>query len=502
MGSPTPRTSDPRSRPSCGAWRGRRRPRAPRPWRSPRGRPDRRSRSRGSLPDGVVAIDARGARAALVLTVGADGPTLAAVPVEPLGSDTDLTRPGAVVGALGGARGGRGTLARRRRPGHLDGPRTGAHQRRPRRGDAGRGRPRRRVRRRSPAVRPAHRCLPGRAAPAGRRLRADGGFPLGRPARGVGGRRAGVGRCGRGRRGWPRPTASRAARNVCETAIQVHGGIGNTWECLAHVYLRRALVSTDVLGGVGAEPRTGARAQRDRRTRWTSVTHRRRRRSGSACGSGWSTTTRGCRRPRPTTTTGRARRPGTSPSTTAGFFGMTWPREIGGHDLPSVYDVIVDEELAAAGAPPRPSLGYLVAGHPRARQRRHPSCGSCPASSNGRERWCQGFSEPDAGSDLASLRTRAERRRRRVRHHRPQGLDQLLRRRRLVPGARPHRPRRPEAQGHLGVRRAHGPARHRAAAAADDQRHHQGVRRGHLRRCPGAGRQHGRRAGRGLARWP
>jgi alkylation response protein AidB-like acyl-CoA dehydrogenase len=45
--------------------------------------------------------------------------------------------------------------------------------------------------------------------------------------------------------------ASRAARLVCETAIQVHGGIGNTWDCLAHVYLRRALFAADVLGGVG-----------------------------------------------------------------------------------------------------------------------------------------------------------------------------------------------------------------------------------------------------------
>jgi alkylation response protein AidB-like acyl-CoA dehydrogenase len=44
---------------------------------------------------------------------------------------------------------------------------------------------------------------------------------------------------------------ARAARTVCETAIQVHGGIGNTWECLAHVFLRRALLSTDLLGGVG-----------------------------------------------------------------------------------------------------------------------------------------------------------------------------------------------------------------------------------------------------------
>jgi alkylation response protein AidB-like acyl-CoA dehydrogenase len=45
--------------------------------------------------------------------------------------------------------------------------------------------------------------------------------------------------------------ASRAARKVCETAIQVHGGIGNTWECLAHVFLRRALLSIDAFGGAG-----------------------------------------------------------------------------------------------------------------------------------------------------------------------------------------------------------------------------------------------------------
>jgi alkylation response protein AidB-like acyl-CoA dehydrogenase len=45
--------------------------------------------------------------------------------------------------------------------------------------------------------------------------------------------------------------SSRAARTVGETVIQAHGGIGNTWECLAHVFLRSALVSTEVLGGVG-----------------------------------------------------------------------------------------------------------------------------------------------------------------------------------------------------------------------------------------------------------
>ena len=42
--------------------------------------------------------------------------------------------------------------------------------------------------------------------------------------------------------------AAEASRAVCEAAIQVHGGIGITWECSAHLYLRRALMSRQVLG--------------------------------------------------------------------------------------------------------------------------------------------------------------------------------------------------------------------------------------------------------------
>lgn len=92
----------------------------------------------------------------------------------------------------------------------------------------------------------------------------------------------------------------------------------------------------------------------------------------------------------------------------AGFFGLSWPKEYGGHELPPVYDVILDEELALAGAPPRPSLGYLVTGlgqHGSEELRRR----FLPGMINGTERWCQGFSEPGAGSDLASLTTVATR---------------------------------------------------------------------------------------------
>ena len=38
---------------------------------------------------------------------------------------------------------------------------------------------------------------------------------------------------------------ARAAFAVAEMSIQVHGGIGNTWECLAHIYLRRVLAATE-----------------------------------------------------------------------------------------------------------------------------------------------------------------------------------------------------------------------------------------------------------------
>jgi len=89
-----------------------------------------------------------------------------------------------------------------------------------------------------------------------------------------------------------------------------------------------------------------------------------------------------------------------------GFFGLSWPMEIGGKGLSPIYEVILDDELAAAGAPPRPHIGYLVHGivnHGSADiQQRF-----LPGIISGRDRWCQGFSEPEAGSDLASLRTKA-----------------------------------------------------------------------------------------------
>ncbi len=109
---------------------------------------------------------------------------------------------------------------------------------------------------------------------------------------------------------------ARAARTVCETAVQVHGGIGNTWECVAHVYLRRALLSSQWFGDDGVQLRELA-ARASGGGRWTFVTRRPKPSSARACGR-WlaEQQSRLCRRRRPTTSTGPARPNGTPRSTT------------------------------------------------------------------------------------------------------------------------------------------------------------------------------------------
>jgi alkylation response protein AidB-like acyl-CoA dehydrogenase len=94
----------------------------------------------------------------------------------------------------------------------------------------------------------------------------------------------------------------------------------------------------------------------------------------------------------------------------AGYVGRAWPLEFGGGGRPAAEQIVIDQELAAAGAPEFANVvGLDVLGPSLLRfgsdeQRRR----YIPAILAAEEIWCQGFSEPDAGSDLASLRTRAD----------------------------------------------------------------------------------------------
>lgn len=91
-----------------------------------------------------------------------------------------------------------------------------------------------------------------------------------------------------------------------------------------------------------------------------------------------------------------------------GWIAPHWPRVHGGMDASPVRQVILMEEMARAGAPDIPTQGLNHIGPILIKcgtdtQKRH-----LPAIISGDTIWCQGYSEPGAGSDLASLRTRAE----------------------------------------------------------------------------------------------
>jgi alkylation response protein AidB-like acyl-CoA dehydrogenase len=92
----------------------------------------------------------------------------------------------------------------------------------------------------------------------------------------------------------------------------------------------------------------------------------------------------------------------------AGYLGLTWPVRHGGRGLSPVYDAILNEEAGRiATCPPIPIIGHIgraIYTHGTEEQQAR----FLPDILSGDVRWAQGFSEPEAGSDIASLRTRAE----------------------------------------------------------------------------------------------
>ena len=190
--------------------------------------------------------------------------------------------------------------------------------------------------------------------------------------------------------------AAEAGVVACESATQALGGIGHTWEHLISVRLRRAIVSRSLLPDVSDEllraplsmspPGDADRDRFDLRDDEHEAPFRARLRS-------WLDT-----------------EPGITDwhhdVAAAGFVGVSMPISAGGAGLPVTCEAIVSEELANRGFPPPPAIAHLAHalaefGTPEQR------AVHLSRMLDGSVRWCQGFSEPDAGSDLAALRTRA-----------------------------------------------------------------------------------------------
>ena len=92
-----------------------------------------------------------------------------------------------------------------------------------------------------------------------------------------------------------------------------------------------------------------------------------------------------------------------------GWLTMHWPKEYGGQGASPILSLIFNEEMSYHGAPGRDAFGARMLGptlmlYGTEEQKRS----FLPPVARGEVQWCQGYSEPQAGSDLASLSTRAD----------------------------------------------------------------------------------------------
>ena len=185
------------------------------------------------------------------------------------------------------------------------------------------------------------------------------------------------------------------------------------------------------------------------------------------------------------------------------YLAVNWPKEVGGAGLSPVESVVLAEEFARAGVPsggPNDGFGIGMLGNTMLRwgtdeQKRH----YLPKILSGEHRWCQGYSEPNAGSDLGNLGCRAV----------LDGDEWIVNGQKIWTSAghlanhifvlARTDARRAEAQGHHVPARGHAPARRGGPPHQDDVGRLR-VQRGVLHRRPCAEGQHPRPGARRLGR--
>ncbi|WP_109526575.1 MULTISPECIES: acyl-CoA dehydrogenase [Nocardia] len=198
------------------------------------------------------------------------------------------------------------------------------------------------------------------------------------------------------------------AKQVSADYIQILGGVGYTWEHEAHLYYRRAGAAAPLFGGLGThrdrlDPTTHPAQQHDSTdTTWQE-------------GSAAAELTARVRDLQPTykekwgeDDSFEARLDWQRRLHEAGWIAPQWPAEFGGRGLDIIDQVACDRVLAQLRTPMLAGIlgvnnvapTLMRYGTPQ--QQRH-----LRAIQSGAEIWCQGFSEPGAGSDLAGLRTKA-----------------------------------------------------------------------------------------------
>jgi alkylation response protein AidB-like acyl-CoA dehydrogenase len=207
--------------------------------------------------------------------------------------------------------------------------------------------------------------------------------------------------------GLPIAAAAAAAHAIdaavanAKDCIQVLGGIGFTWEHDAHLYLRRALSLRQLIGGT-----SGLRVEVARLV--LAGSRRRLALTATADDDELAATRHAARKLAATVRELPAdeRRRALADS---GYAAPAWPAPYG-LGAPAAASLVIDDELDAAGLT-RPDIGIggwavpAILKHGSQAQRDR----FAAATLRGEITWCQLFSEPEAGSDLASLRTRADR---------------------------------------------------------------------------------------------